>query len=786
MFKNYFKIAWRNLWKNKGYSLLNIGGLSIGMAAAILILIWVNSELSYDRFYAKKDQLYIVGNKDIWNDKVEVWFSTPKPMASAIKTEFPEIKNVSRVSSADGFLMSVDEKKIVAGAGIFVDSAFLNMFDFPVLAGDVKQALRKPTEMILTESLALSLFGSTDVVGKIVKLDSVDNFTIGAVLKEMPSNTIFKNTKYILPWSYMEKLGFSDDNWGNNSVSTFVEVEKTANSAHLAGNFKDFTKRHSEATRENVLKSVSDMWLYGKYENGNVVGGRIEMVRVFFLIACFILLIACINFMNLSTAQSEKRAKEVGVRKVVGAQKVSLINQFLTESIVLALISGALAILLVLLSLSAYSSLVDRKLSIDFTSIEFWLFFIGFILATGLLAGSYPAFFLSSFQPIKVLKGRIHHVAHKVSARKILVVVQFCIAVILIICTLVIRKQIQYGQDRESGYGKDKLIYVLDQGEINKKFPLIKQALLEQGVATSISRMMSPLTQRWSNSSGFYWEGKSEDNSTIFNRTTADDNIVKTAGFTLLAGRDFDLSIYPTDSSAVILNETAAKAMNFKDPIGKIIKDNGRDWQVIGVIKDFIQESPYEAISPLVIEGAYGWTSTSHIKFAPNLSLREALDKTEKIFKKFNPDYPFEYEFIDESYALKFEESKQIGKLSTLFAGLTIFISCLGLFGLAAYMAENRTKEIGIRKVLGASVLSITNLLTKEFMLLVSISCLIAFPIAYWAMDMFLGNYQYRITLGWSVFIIAGLGALVIALITVSSQAIRAAIANPVDNLRDE
>ncbi|TDS15952.1 ABC transporter permease [Sphingobacterium paludis] len=787
MIQNFFKIAWRSLLKNKGFTAINILGLAIGMAAAILILLWVHSELTYDRMYKKTDQLYLLGNKDKWNDETAVWFATPKPLATALKSKFPEIKNVTRMNSAEGFLFTVGEKKITPGSGLFVDTCFLDMFDLKAISGNAQQALRNPTEIVLTATLAENLFGTTDIVGKSVKVDSADVFTVGAVLEDMPSNSSLKNTKFFLPWRYMEKIGLSDESWGNNSVFTFIEVDPHTDIASLGHKIKDFSKKESEFnTAENVLKPLKEYWLYSKYENGKVVGGRIDTVNVFSIVAGLILLIACINFMNLSTAQSDKRAREVGVRKVVGARKSTLIMQFLAESVLIATIAGVLALIFVQLSVTDYSNLVDRKLSIAFLDVRFWLFFIGFILSTGILAGSYPAFFLSSFKPINVLKSKLFQRTSKISARKVLVVSQFSIAVVLIISTLVMKKQIQYGQDRESGYDKDRLIYVHDQGQISSKFTLIKQALLEQGIASSITRTMSPLTQRWSNSGSFYWDGKEEGNSAVFNRSTADDKLVETTGFTLVAGRDFDLATYPTDSSAAILNESAAKAMGFDEPIGKVIKDLGRDWHVIGVIKDFVQESPFEAVNPLVIEGAHAWMKTTHIKFAKNLNTREALAKTEKIFKAFNPDYPFEYTFIDEEYARKFDESQKTGKLASLFAGLTIFISCLGLFGLSAYMAESRIKEIGIRKVLGASVFSLTRLLSAEFLLLILLACIIAFPIAFWMMDSYLTKFTYRIGIGPEIFLVAGATALLITVITVSYQSIKAAIANPVDSLRDE
>ncbi len=786
-YSNYIKIAWRNLKKNKGFTAINIIGLAIGMAAAMLILIWVKSELTHDRMYAKTDQIYTVGNKDKWGDKLEVWFSTPKPLAAALKADYTEVNHVTRINNAAGFLFSVGDKKINSFSGLFVDTSFFNMFDLEVLAGDPVKAISQPTAIVVTEKFAKDMFSSTEVIGKTVKIDSVDFFTVAAVLANPPSNSFMTKTSYFLPWKYMSKIGYDDQNWGNNSVTTLVEFKEGIDVNGLMNSFKDLTKRHHKgATRDNIIQPLKDSWLYNKYENGVVVGGRIEMVRIFSWIAGFILLIACINFMNLSTAQSERRAKEVGVRKVVGAKRGSLIYQFLTESILIALFAGLVALLIVFLSLPAYSTLVDRQLNMGLSSVYFWLFFIGFILLTGILAGSYPAFYLSSFQPIKVLKGKLSVVLGTFNPRKILVVTQFVIAIILIISTLVIRKQIQYGQDRELGFNKERLLYIYEQGDIAAKSELIKNELLSKGIASSITRSMSPLTQRWSNSNGMQWEGKDEQNSVIINRTTADDKIVETAGLTLIAGRDFDLKTYPTDSSAIIINETAAKLMGFKDPLGKIIKDNGIDWHVVGVIKDFIQESPFDPINPLIIEGAYGNLNVTHIKIKESMSTKDALKGMEAIYKTYNPEYPFDYQFVDEEYAMKFDESVKIGQLATLFASLTILISCLGLFGLAAYMAENRTKEIGIRKVLGASIFNLTKLLSMEFIVLVLIACAIAFPFAYWAMDNFLTKYTYRINVSWDIFLIAGISALVITLLTVSYQALKAAFANPVNSLRDE
>ncbi|MND73107.1 Macrolide export ATP-binding/permease protein MacB [compost metagenome] len=488
--------------------------------------------------------------------------------------------------------------------------------------------------------------------------------------------------------------------------------------------------------------------------------------------------------MNLSTAQSEKRAKEVGVRKVVGANKGLLIYQFLIESILIACIAGILALLITILVLPYFGHLISRTLTMPYTDFPFWSVFIVFILFTGILSGSYPAFYLSSFIPVKVLKGKLLHAQRNFNPRKVLVIVQFCIAIILIVTTIAIQKQIKHAQNREIGYNKDRLINIIDQGKIGKNKLLIKNALISSGIASNVSRTSAPLTENWSNNS-MIWDGKPKDNNTMFTRFGVDDNLVNTAGLKLIAGRDFDLTKFPTDSSAMIINESAAKVFNFDDPIGKTIVD-GRDWHIIGVIKDFVQESPFNPITPLVIQGAFAGTTITNIRLSDHIETQDALVRMEKIFKEYNPEYPFEYTFVDANYAKKFKDFNQLGKLSSLFALLTIFISCLGLYGLTAYMAETRTKEIGVRKVLGASIISITKMLSREFLIMVLLSCLIAFPIAYYISDDMLSSYTYRIQITWDIFLIAGSGAFVLTLLTVSYQSIKAAMVNPVRSLKDE
>jgi putative ABC transport system permease protein len=624
-------------------------------------------------------------------------------------------------------------------------------------------------------------------MGKVLKLDNKDNFQVTGLLKDLPNNTRFK-FEYLLPWSYLRYVGEDDANWGNNSTRTYVMLKPNASVIALNAKLKTIRQRYADSDKEGEMfvYPMSRWRLYSSFKEGVEDGGRIEFVRLFGIIAVFILLIACINFMNLSTARSEKRAKEVGIRKVVGAPKSALVGQFIGESVLLALIAGILAVLIVQVSLPAFNKLTDKELFIDYGNYRNWVFTLGFILLTGIIAGSYPAFFLSSFQPVKVLKGIFRSSKALIAPRKILVVLQFSFAIILIIGTLVVKHQIDYAREREAGYDKKNLIYHALSGDLEKNYELVKNELLESGVATSVSKTNAPVTQGWSDSWDFQWAGKDPNDKTDFDRFSADQDIVKTAGFQLVKGRDFNLKQFPTDSTAVLLNESAVKAMNFKEPIGQLIEDIGIKWHVVGVIKDFILQSPYHPLKPMVIEGARGWFNVMHIKLNPAKSTEANLKIAEGIFKKYNPEYPFEYKFIDEEYARKFDDEKRTGILTALFAGLTIFISCLGLFGLAAYMAQNRIKEIGVRKVLGASVTSITTLLSKDFLKLVIIALLIASPIAGFTMYKWLQNYPYRVNLEWWVFALAGMSAISIAILTVSFQAIKAAMSNPVKNLRTE
>lgn len=794
MIQNFFKIAFRNLWKTKGYSLLNIIGLSIGMAASILIILWIQNELSIEQFHEKGDRTLLMYNRDVSPDgEAWAWNSTPKIMGPTIKNNFPEVEDITRFSGSS-FLMKVGDKKLYGRAG-FVDEGFLNIFSFPLLEGNKEQALNNTFNIVLTESFAKTMFGNEPAIGKAITIDSSHMFTVTGILKDLPNNTLF-NFDYLIPVNYMKTIGWYDENWTNNSIRTYVLLKDKNLKDAFDNKVKNITIDHTKgqsnpSTIEVFSHNIEKMYLYGRSENGKLVAGNIVTVRMFTLIASFILLIACINFMNLSTARSEKRAKEVGVRKVVGVTRKSLILQFLLESILISILSFIIAIIIVQFALPSFNLLVGKKLFIPFTDYRFWLYSIGFILLTGVVAGSYPAFYLSSFNPVKVLKGTYKKINSPFTPRKILVCVQFTFAIILITSTIIISKQIKFGLERDAGYDRSNLVYVFNDGELEKNYAAIKNELLNNQIITAATKSRNPITQRWSDSWGFRWDGSTqEDGKIMFLRLGSDADLVSTMGVQLAAGRDIDVYKYPSDSTAILLNESAIKAMRIEDPIGKKMGFIGSDFEmtIVGVIKDFIIESPFEEkINPLMVNGPISYeTQVFHFKLNGNNSNIHNIEKIKEVLKKYNPEYPSEVIFADENYATKFRGIERTSKLVVLFAALTILISCLGLFGLATYMAENRVKEIGIRKVLGSTTVEITRLLSKEFITLVIISFAIATPIAWYVMHQWLEDYTYKIDIDWTIFAITLLLTLIITLFTVSFQSIKAAMANPVKSLRTE
>jgi ABC-type antimicrobial peptide transport system permease subunit len=793
MLRNYFKIAVRNLLRNKAFSIINILGLAIGMASALLIGLWITNELSVDRFFSGKDRIYHIYSREVDNGNLVVWGRAPTPLVSVLKTSYPEVEEASRFRPVY-FLVINDESRYNLEGG-FADSCFLSILDFPLLEGNPRTALSSPHSIVLTQHVAKNLFGREDPMGKTVLLDSNREFRVTAVLKDLPANTEF-TFQYLVPWSYVDELGWDPlaTGWRITNAGAYVLLKPGASQTAFDDKIRHIIREHVKEgqgfDRELFTQPITREHLYSRGENGRLVAGRITTVRLFILIAVFILLIACINFMNLSTARSAKRAREVGIRKVAGALRGSLILQFIGESILLSAIAFVLALGIVELSLPFFDQVIGIPLTLDLANAGFWLFSLGFVVVTGLLAGSYPALFLSTARPVKVLKGGtlVRSAGTVITPRKVLVVLQFTFAIILITSTMIVENQLAYARNRDSGFDRDRLAFIFCQGDILPHYDAFKHELLTTGTAVGVTKTFSPMTRVWGETTGYSWPRSTPaDKNLYFTQYETDADFVATTGAHLVEGRDIDLRTHPTDSQAVLLNETAVRTMRLDHPVGTLLTDvAGTNLRVVGVIRDFIIANPYGNVIPMIIRGMTTGYPVINFRLNPDRPLAADLAAAEKIFKKYNPQYPFEINFVDEIYNAKFRAEQQEATLGALFAALTIFISCLGLFGLAAYMAESRLREIGIRKVLGATATGITILISGDFVKLVLVALVLAIPVSWIAMDNWLQGFTYRTHITGGVFLLAGLLAIAIALLTVGYQAIRAALGNPVKALRSE
>lgn len=786
MLRNYFKTAFRSLWRNSSFTVINLAGLSVGIAGALLLLFWIQNELSFDQFHANKNTLYKVWTRTN-SAPIQCWDITCAPLGPALKEQFPEIKSYTRVYWPTDRLFNYGNKAIT-GTGLDVDKAFLTMFSFPLIQGSSSHALDGLHSIVITQNLAQKIFRTTDPLNKLLRIDNEQTYTVTGVLKNLPDNTQF-DFEYLVSIYALPSLAFEKQLWHSNSYNTYVQLAPHTDINILEAKIRNIIIRHdpTQSTTEIFLHPLSKWHLYSSFENGKIVGGEIETVHLFFIIASLILLIACINFMNLSTAQSEKRSKEVGVRKVIGASRFTLIGQFLTESILLSLLAGIIGLLLVQLSLKGFNQLVGKHVSIEYKNPLLWVGMLLFILFTGLLAGSYPAFFLSGFKPVRVLRGSSLAPVKVINPRKLLVIIQFTVAIILIVSSIIIYKQVNYIKARNTGYLNTNLIEHPINGDLRKNYEALKNELISSGAVTDICKTSFSFTVDGSHTSSIRWGNMNPHQSEInFSRFGTSGNFIKTAGLTLLEGRDIDLAAHVTDTGSVLINESALKLMNLNNPVGqKIFVDEKQTKTIVGVFSNFIIGSPYRAVDPMIVLGTNNWTHMITMRLNSHNSTAKNLKIAEQIFKKQNPAYPFQYKFIDQEYAEKYANEINTGILSALFSGLTILISCLGLFGLAIYTAESRSKEIGIRKVLGASVRSILLLLTKEFILLVVISILIATPLSWYFMNKWLQNYSYRIQISWFSFVLAGSIALVIALLTISVHSFKAARINPVKSIKD-
>ncbi|GAB3220334.1 ABC transporter permease [Algoriphagus aestuariicola] len=784
MWKNYLKIAWRNILRKKGFAMINIGGLAVGMAASVLIVVWIQFELSVDSTYEKSDRIYAVWRTNVNQGEVTSWDYTPTPYAEALREQYPEVEAVTHVTEWDPMVLSVGDLSFYEQTS-FVDPGFFEMFSFKVLEGNAIDALDSPDNIVLTESVAKKLFGEVSAIGKSVKVEAELDFEVRAVIEDLPETTAFRFTAF-LPYKKLEAMGWVGDYWGNNNCRTFAMLAPGVDLGTFNEKHKDFSLRNADIKNtSDFLFPMSDLHLRSKFENGKSVGGRIDLIRMFGLIGIVILLIACINFVNLSTAQSEKRAKEVGIRKVSGANRSMLIGQFLAESTLISLAAYGLALLLISMTFPSFNALIGKELILPFDQNYFCFFSLGYVLLTGVLAGLYPAFLLSSFRPVQVLKARVNVARSWFKPREALVVFQFAIVAVLIASTWIIRQQMDFVQNRDIGLQPENLIFHPMAGPLKENFSSLRSEVEALPGVLSISSTFSPFTEEYSDTNLINWQGKDEAFKPKVNRMGVDAHVVKTAGLELIAGRDIDVYTYPADSSAVLINETARNFMGFQDPLGEVVKDDDREYRVVGVVKDFIIDSPFEKAEGIMIFGPKIQQNFIHIRLS-GTDMSGTMAQLEKIFAKFNPGSPFEYQFADEVHALKFASQQQTGRLTAVFSVLAILISCLGLFGLAAYIAEQRSKEISVRKVLGASVQGLVMMLSGEFTKLVLIAMLIAVPVSWYAMGEWLAGFDYRIDIGWKVFAGTALIAFLIAFLTVSSQAIKAALVNPAKTLKSE
>jgi putative ABC transport system permease protein len=688
-------------------------------------------------------------------------------------------------------VLAVGDQKFTK-IGNCVEPQFPAMFTFQMLKGSL-DGLKDPYSIMLSESVAKALFGDADPMNKVVKVDNKTSVKVSGVYADLPKNTTLNEVSFLLSWEYyiatQAWIKESQQQWNNNSFQVFAELNPSVDLDKLSVKIRNVKLNHDkqDAAKPTVfLHPISKWHLYSEFKQGKIVGGRIQFVWLFGIIGVFVLLLACINFMNLSTARSSKRAKEVGVRKAIGSDRSQLVAQFLSESLLITFIALMISILLVVITLPLFNNLSDKKIDILWLNPIFWLLLFSFTLLTGLISGSYPAFYLSSFEPIKVLKGTFSVGRFAAIPRKILVVIQFTVSVTLIIGTIIVFRQIQHAKNRPIGYSRDGLLAInISTPELRGHYDALRADLLKTGAVYEMSESSSPTTDIYSNQIGFDWEKKDPNLQALFGVIAVSHDFGKTVGWQFKEGRDFSRS-YSTDTSGFVINEAAMKFIGIKNVVGKTITWNREKYHVVGVIKDMVMESPYDPVEPTIFFINYEWAQIVNIKINPAMSASDALVKIEDVFKRYNPGSPFDYKFADERYAEKFKAEERIGKLAAFFAILAIFISCLGIFGLASFTAEQRTKEIGVRKVLGASVFNLWQLLSKDFVILVMISFLIAVPIAYFSMQSWLEKYEYRSGISWWVFGIAGFGALMITLLTVSYQAIKAALANPVKSLRTE
>jgi ABC-type antimicrobial peptide transport system permease subunit len=790
MLSSYVNIARRNLLKNKFSSIINIGGLAAGMAVAMLIGLWIHDETSYNKNFDNYDRLGKLWQFVKFDKEKSSYDVMPIPLAAELRNKYPDFQAISMASENEDEVLTIGDKKLT-DKGAYVEPVFTDMFSLRMVEGTTK-GLQDPNSILLSQSLAKSLFGNQDPMGQQLRVANKQNVKVTGVYRDFPDNSDFEQYHFLAPWQLYVHLNSMSTNdlqqWDNNSFQIFAQLKPGATFAAVSAKIKETRMLKSDPPAyhpEFFVFPMSRWHLYSDFKDGVNTGGLIQFVWLFGIIGVFVLLLACINFMNLSTARSERRAREVGIRKAIGSLRIHLIAQFLTESVLVAFVAFVGAIVLTSLALPFFNDIAGKKMTIPWASARFWLTGVSFSLLTGLIAGSYPAVYLSSFRPVKVLKGAFKAGRLASIPRKVLVVLQFTVSVSLIIGTLVVLRQIQYAKDRPVGYDQHKLIEVLmNTPELQQHARAIRTALLSSGAVENLSASSAAITGQNGGATNVSWPGKRADQHNLLISNVVTPEFGKTVGWRITAGRDFSRD-FGDDSAAIILNQSALNLIALKNPLGQLFYWHNTPYHIIGIARDMIRESPFKPVLPSFFTLGTD-LSTIQIKLSPKLTTDEALAKCSAVFKQFNPSSPFTYTFVDDDYGKKFLGEERIGKLAAFFAALAIFISCLGLYGLVSFVAEQRTREIGIRKILGATVPGIWQLLSREFMALVFIALCIAIPLAYYFMGKWLLNYDYRAPLSWWIFGASGAGALIITLITVSFEAIKAAIANPIKSLRTE
>jgi ABC-type antimicrobial peptide transport system permease subunit len=793
MFRNYLTIAWRNLIKNKLLSLINIGGLAVGMAVVMLISLWILDEVSFDRYHSNYHSIAQVLQNETNNGQIKTSFRVPYPLAAELSKNYgSDFKSVVMATPLRDYIITLGDKKLNE-PGSFMEAGGPDLFTLNMLQGS-HDAIKDPSSVLISASTAKVFFGDESPMGKVLQLNNMDNLKVAGVYADLPENTTLAGIAFIGCWDRYAadyRLSGMREPWGPGIVNLYVQLADNADLDKVSLKIRNERLRHLNAVSATAkpalfLQPMSKWHLYSAFKDGKNIGGEIQYVRLFGIIGVFVLLLACINFMNLSTARSEKRAREVGVRKAIGSSRRQLVYQFYGESLLCVLLAFLVSLLLAQLSLPAFNQVAGKHISIPWNSPAFWLAAIGFCFITAIITGSYPAFYLSSFKPVKVLKGvfRVGRLAS--TPRKVLVVFQFIVSIVLITGTIVVIRQILFAKDRPLGYNQGGLVDIpIRTWEIHNHFDAIKHALTINGTVTEMAEADAPPVNVPGTTSGIVWPGKDPNVDVGIGQDNITYDYGKTIGWEFSAGRDFSRS-FLSDSAAVIINQAAADFMTMKKPTENYITFYGKQFKIIGVTKDAINGSPYEQVRPVVYFLATQPGASLLLRINPKMSTSKAISNIAAVLKAENPKQPFEYHFIDEEYEKKFSDEERIGSLATAFAGLAVFITCLGLFGMASFMAEQRVKEIGIRKVLGASVFALWRLLSKDFAILVLIAIIIASPLAYYFMYNWLHNYQYHTDIAWWIFFATAIGAILITLVTVSAQALKAASANPIKSLKTE